>query len=277
MRKRALALLAGASLTAFAILECLAACDTGSAASPRGPVSATEGDDGGSTAAEDAAANCVTVPLPDGSAVHVTGTVVTSDASTAPGIPIPGAMVAVEYGGLYKEWCDLSKASPYYVFGTVADDAGHFDIDVKEGELGFHSFADGYFYDRAYLQTNTGKTVTLRMTPLKKTQAQPTVRDAGFDKPIIEAGASVVFSAVLATYDDAGDPLSDESLLVEPKESFCVELDPPSRGKKDDFSDGRWTRTITAPSLPGTYTYWFSATTSHCVTTELVRMTLTVK
>jgi hypothetical protein len=262
------------------------ACESGTAASPFGA-------EAGSALGDGSAQTCNQLAMPDGGRVHVTGTVTQAihDAG-APVKPIANAMVArrsragfrpaVEYGGLYVPWCDLGQASPYYVFGALSDDAGRFEIDVKEGSLGFHSFANDYLYTRAPLDTATGRTVVLEMEPLPKGQAQPTFADAHFDKTTVAPGEPVTFSATIATWDSGAarapsDPLSDENIIVEPTNSWGVELNPPASGQKDDFPDGLWKRTFPAPNAPGTYTYWFSATTSQCITSKLVSMTLKVE
>ena len=107
-------------------------------------------------------------------------------------------------------------------------------------------------------------------------QGKPSTTNVGFDKTTVAPGDRVTFSANIATWAPS-DPLSDENVLVEPTRSWGLELDPPSVGKKDDFPDGLWTRSFTAPSAPGTYTYWFSSTTANCVTSDLMRVTLTVQ
>ncbi len=214
---------------------------------------------------------CTQIPLPDGGVVHVTGTVT----DVQDGTPIASAMIAVEYGGTYVAWCDLAHASPYYVFGAVTDATGSFSMDVRAGALGFHSFANGYYYSRASLDTSTGTTVALTMGHLPSGQAAPTITNVGFDQPTVTAGSAVVFSATLATWSPT-DPLSDENLVVEATRSWGVELDPPSQGQKDNFPDGVWKRSFSAPSQPGVYTYWFSATTAGCITSNLASATLTV-
>ena len=236
------------------------ACTGGQAASPGG---------------EDAATVCTIVPMPDGGPAHVSGIVVAAGDASPP-VPIPGAMIAVEYGGLYIPWCNLAQASPYYVFGTVADANGSFQIDVRQGQLGFHSFANGYFYSRAPLDMSMGTTVTLTMEPLPDGQATPSVVDASFAQATVHAGDTVTFSATLTTWAPT-DPLSDENLLVEATNSFGLELNPPGLGKKDDFPNGVWSRSFAAPMVPGTYTYWFSSTTGGCITSNLVSTTLTVQ
>ena len=216
---------------------------------------------------------CTQIPLPDGGPVHVTGVVVQPDGVT----PVPNAMLAVEYGGLYLPWCDLSHASPYYVFGTIADATGKFAIDVRSAMLGFHSFASGYYYSRASLDTTTGATtVTLQMGQLPTGQATPTVTNMGFSAATVAAGAMVTFSATLTTWSP-NDPLSDENLLVEPTTSFGIELNPPSVGKKDNFPNGVWSATFAAPATKGTYTYYFSSTTAGCITSNVMTSTLKVQ
>jgi len=207
--------------------------------------------------------------------MQVTGQVVQAgDASPPKGIP--NAQVAVEYGGLYVTWCDLSHASPYYVFGAYTDANGNFTVDARQGILGFHAFANGYYYSRAKLDTSQGQSVTIALEPLPPTQAKPTITGAAFDKPTVVHGSPVTLSATIATWA-ASDPLSDENVLVEPKNSWGLELDPPSTGSANGFPDGLWKRTFQAPQTPGTYTYSLSATTNQCVTSDQTTVTLTVQ
>jgi hypothetical protein len=220
---------------------------------------------------------CEQAPLPDGGAVHVTGSVVvagTEDAASP--TPIGGAMIAVEYGGLYLPWCDLGHASPYYIFGAVTDASGKFELNGRQGPLGFHSFANDYLYSRAGIDSSTTTSVRIMMVPLPKGQQKPRVTNAGFDKTTAHPGEPVTFSATLATWAGT-DPLSDENVLVEATHSWALELDPPSLGAKDDFPDGLWRRSFFAPTTPGKYTYWFSSTTSQCITSDLLSAELTVQ
>lgn len=243
--------------------------------------------DGAVPPSGDGAAPCTQIPMPDGGTIHVTGVVVAAQHPEAgvdagPPVPIPNAMVSVEYGGTYVPWCDLAHASPYYVFGAITDDAGRFELDAREGALGFHAFANDYLYSRASLDTSAGNgPVTLKLEKTPDPAQKPTLTNPRFEAydPAtgVAPGASVTFSAVITAPDPKTDPLSDENLLVEPTGSWSRELDPPSLGAKDNFPNGTWKLTFPAPTTPGTYTYWFSATTSQCVTSDLVTATLLVK
>jgi hypothetical protein len=259
----------------------LCACSSSSSGS-RG----TEGDaatggldgasgDAGDGQPGDSGSGCTQAPLPEGGPVSVSGTVVSAldDGGLT---PVPNAMVAVEYGGLYLPWCDLSKASPYYVFGAVTDDAGAFTLAARAGQLGFHGFATGQYYSRAPLDTSKGTTVQVVLSALPVGQTKPTIAGAAFDASSVAPGAQVTLTATVAA-GSPSDPLSDETILVEPTHSWAVELDPPSIGKKDDFPDGVWSRTFTAPAEPGHYVYWLSATTAGCVTGDLVNVSLDVQ
>jgi hypothetical protein len=210
--------------------------------------------------------------LPDGGTTRVTGTV-TSQVNGA-SVPVPHAMIAVEYGGLYIPYCDLSHASPFYVFGTVADQNGSFALDVQPGSLGFHSYANGQFYGRASLDTSKGSKVTISTAPLGA-QPKPTLAKAAFDTSAVSVGATVRISAIVHA-GTSSDPLSDEVVVIEPTQSWAAELDPPTGGKKDDFSDGTWSRTFAAPAKEGKYTYWLEATSAGCATSDLVQLTLEV-
>jgi hypothetical protein len=271
MHQRSLALAGAALLVAGGAAL---ACSSSSPASPggdagAGPDGSVDGGGGG-----DAGSGCVDT-LPDGGQpVQVTGMVVSAndDGGTT---PVPGAMVAVEYGGLYLPWCDLSHASPYYRFGAVTDDAGAFTMTAAAGKLGFHGFATGQYYSRAPLDTSKGSSVTVVLAP-EPAGNRPTITGAAFAQGTVAAGAQVTITATVAAAVPT-DPLSDETVLVEPTHSWGIELDPPSLGKKDDFPDGTWSRTFAAPTDTGTYTYWLSATTAGCVTSDLVKLTLVVQ
>jgi hypothetical protein len=230
---------------------------------------------GGLLACSSSSAGACGQPIPEGGTAQVSGTVVTllPDGGTA---PLAQAVVAVEYGGLYIPWCDLSKASPYYLFGAVTDDAGAFTLTARSGVLGFHGFATRQFYSRAGLDTSRGTSVTLTLTPQSSGQVRPTITGAAFDKSAVSAGAMVTLSATVKA-GSSSDPLSDETIVVEPTHSWALELNPPSLGKKDDFPDGTWSRTFAAPTQSGTYTYWLSATSAGCVTSDLVQLTLAVQ
>jgi hypothetical protein len=217
---------------------------------------------------------CSQAQLPSGARIQVTGSVVVAGVSPPQGVP--DVQIAVEYGGVYLPWCDMSHASPYYLFGTVSDGSGSFAIQAREGTLGFHAFANGYYYSRATLDTSSGTNVVIELEPLPQGQPQPALTGAAFDKTTVGPGESVTLSARVATYA-AADPLSDETVVVEATQSLGMELDPPSRGAKDRFPDGLWKRTFPAPATAGTYTYGVSATTAGCVSSPLAAVTLTVR
>ncbi len=206
----------------------------------------------------------------------MTGTVREALPDGGPGKPLANTAIAAEYGGLYLSYCDMAKASPYYVFGALTDATGHFELDARAGMLGFHSFATGYLYSRALLDTATGLDVTIAMEPLRPLQPKPMVTNAAFDKTTVAASGPVTFSAEVRAADPT-EPLSDEVLLVEPTRGWSAELDPPRVGKKDDFPNGTWRRTFNAPDKAGTYTYYFSATTATCATSDMMTFTLTVQ
>jgi hypothetical protein len=252
-----------------ALFACVGGCSSssGAALSPDAGTDATAGDD--------AASGCTQAPIPDGGPVQVTGTVV-SVLDDGGLVPVPNAMVAAEYGGLYLPWCDLSKASPYYLFGAVTDDAGAFALTAGAGKLGFHGFATGQYYSRAPLDTSKGTSVQVILSALPPQQVKPTISGAAFDATPVAPGAQVTITATVKA-GVATDPLSDETILVEPTQSWAAELNPPSTGKKDDFPDGMWSRTFAAPSQPGHYVYWLSATTAGCVTSDLVTIPLDVQ
>lgn len=268
--------------TAVAVVALCAApcaCSSSSASGSGGPGdastdTATGGVDSG--AGDSGTGGCTQAPIPDGGPVQITGSVV-SVLDDGGLVPVPNAMVAVEYGGLYLPWCDLSHASPYYLFGGVTDDAGAFALTARAGQLGFHGFATGQYYSRAPLDTSKGATtVQVILSALPPQQVKPAITGAAFSAAQVAPGAQVTVTAMVKA-GVAADPLSDETVLVEPTQSWAVELDPPSLGKKDDFPDGTWSRTFTAPAQTGHYLYWLSATTAGCVTSDLVQLPLDVQ
>src|SRR5262249_21317033 len=117
---------------------------------------------------------------------------------------------------------------------------------------------------------------TIETERLPGTQAKPTVTNAGFVESTVDLGDRVTFTAQVQA-GGPNDPLSDEILLVEPTPSWSVELNPPSAGKPDNFPDGLWRRSFISPLKTGTYTYYFSATTAGCVTSDVQSYTLTVQ
>jgi hypothetical protein len=263
-------LLAGATLVVAAASTF--ACSSSSSGTP-----ATGGTDAGGTDGThggDTGGACVDT-LPDGGPVQVTGMVV-SLLDDGGMVPVPNAMLATEYGGLYLPWCNMAQASPWYRFGAVTDDAGAFTMTAAAGKLGFHAFATGQYYSRAPLNTSSGTTVTVTISPLPAGQTKPTITGAAFQQSTVAAGSQVTLSATVKAASSS-DPLSDETVLVEPTHSWGVELDPPSLGTKDDFPDGVWSLTFAAPSQPGAYTYWLSATSAGCVTSDLIQLPLTVQ
>jgi hypothetical protein len=221
-------------------------------------------------------AACNQIPLPDGGPVTITGSVIESLSDGGVGKGIPDAMVAAEYGVLYGCWSDLSKGSPYYVFGAMTDSQGKFTMKAREGVLGFHSFATGYNYTRSKIDDG-GTTTVLAMEANTKPERKPVTSGAKFDKTVVAPGAPLTFSVNAKSGVGPQDPLSDELILVEPTESWAIELDPPSAGLKDNFPDGVWTKTFPAPTKVGTYTYYFSATAAYCETSAVETFTVKVQ
>lgn len=265
---RSVLVLAGVALLAAG--GALGACSSSPA--PAQPSDGGEDAEGGGEDAE-GGTTCVDT-LPEGGPVQVTGTVVSAadDGGTS---PIANAMVAVEYGGLYLPWCNLAQASPYYRFGAVTDDAGAFTMTAAAGKLGFHGFATGQYYSRAPLDTSTGTSVTIILAP-EPAGPKPTITGASFTPTTVPAGAQVTLTATV-TAGSPTDPLSDETMLVEPTHSWARELNPPSLGKKDNFPDGSWSLSFAAPAEAGTYTYWLSATSAGCVTSDVGTLSLVVQ
>ena len=191
--------------------------------------------------------------------------------------PISGAYVAIEVGGHYRDYDDRTKGSPWWQIGARTDADGRFSATVPGGDIGVHTFFNGYFYGTQKIEISKDADETITTAKLPATVMKPTLANAKLEPTSVAPGGAVKVS-VTATRGKPQDPLSDEIILVEPSQSYAVMLDPPGPSQKGVMSpDGAYTKTIKAPSKPGTYTYGLSATTEACVTGDVVTLVLEVK
>jgi hypothetical protein len=204
--------------------------------------------------------------------VTVTGHVL--DAKTK--APLPHVPIAIEIGGHYVTNPDTSKGNPSYQRGTVTDDAGAYAILLPSGSLGFHSFLDKYRYGTDGLSATTDAAFDLTME-LRDTELPPTLTNARVEPAQVSPGGSFAIKVTAAAATPT-DPLSEEVIVVEATTTMSAALDPPSAGVQGKgFPDGEWSRTLTAPTYAGTYTYYLSATTEGCIVSDLALLKLDVR
>jgi len=193
---------------------------------------------------------------------------------------LPGALAAVEEGGIYIANPDTSKGSSAYVYGARADEQGILVIDLPEGDKGFHIFAEGHRYAPAHFpvgdpEIEIERTVTV--APLLPEDQLPTISDAAIEPSQAGPGDEVTVTAMVAAAH-AEDPLSDETLAILPEQEWSAALDPPSPGEQGvGFPDGLYSKTFRAPDAAGTYVYALVATTEGCITSKAASVTLEVR
>jgi hypothetical protein len=220
--------------------------------------------------------------------VTLTGKVIDRDT----GNPLAGTIVIVEVGGLYQANADTSKGNPYYKISALAGLDGAFSVLVPSGMVGLHTFEDGYYYgvlgpiDTA-LSPSANVVKAKALLPLDR---KPTVAKLALSPATVAPSGSVtigadVTEASISATDDAGadggahaDPLSEEVIAAETTTSWAAILDPPSPGiQGTGFPDGHYSKTFTAPSKAGIYTYSLVVSSEGCITSDRATATLTVQ
>lgn len=214
----------------------------------------------------------VDLPPPRAKPITVTGRVV--DATT--GLALAHVPIAVEIGGHYVTNPDPSKGNPSYQRGTVTDDRGTYTLHLISGSLGFHSFLDKYHYGTQGLSADGDVQFDIPMEE-RTIESPPTLTNARLEPARVYGGGSFTIK-VTAAAPSPKDPLSEEVIVVEATTSMSAALDPPSPGVQGrGFPDGEWSRRLTAPSSPGTYVYYLSATTEGCIVSDLALLKLEVQ
>lgn len=226
------------------------------------------------------------------------------------GAPLPSALVVVELGDIYVKNPDPTKFAPAYVIGTMTNERGEFDVDVPDdvenGQVGIHTFSDGYRYGSLKFKLRDGNALvtTRRHFLVPPGQDPATATDAEFEptatdflvasggapgKEITVApGAPLEFSVVVKAGSgplaEQHDVMSDEVLVVQPDLSWAGAMTPPPEGcattgcvQGKGFPDGKWTRAVAAPTKPGKYTYYSVTTSEKCVTSRRLTVSVTVQ
>jgi hypothetical protein len=261
----------------------LAGCESGTPASPNALVSPPNAPpDAGPTRP------CVQAAMPDGGGVTLTGRLVSLPLDGGPdaaAIPIENGVIALEYGGRDLVWCDLSKGTPWFVFGGVTNDAGEFTIEAKQGKLGLHAFATDHFTTTLDLDTtdagdggNAGEAGVGDLALARRPAAEPKIKieDAKLNLRAVKAGEALIVSARI-TAGSAAAPLSGKTILVDPAESWSVALDPPSAGTPGNFSNGVWERIFAAPRTPGDHTFYLVATSADGASSDVQTLSVIVR
>jgi hypothetical protein len=194
--------------------------------------------------------------------------------------PIPGAIVAMEKGGIYRTNPDPSVGNPSYVYGARADDQGTVTMVLDTDFIGVHTFVNGYFYGARLVELDQDVGVTVNMEKFTNKSPPilpPTIQNEALSPSTVAPGAPFTVSADVQK-GEATDPLSEEVIITFPKGGTCRALDPPSAGVQGKaFPDGAWSALLTAPDEPGTYEYYLSATSEGCVTSDVKTLTLIVQ
>ncbi len=206
------------------------------------------------------------------------GNLTVSVLDAASGDPVARAVAGIEQGGIYLENPDTSRGNPSYVYGARSDDRGIMQVELPGGTVGIHVFADGFRYAPKRVDVDGDGATTIEAEPFLLADRLPSMSDCSIVPAVVAAGGEVVLSATAAAADPDGDPLSEETIVVQPDTSASWVLDPPSPGEQGvGFPDGRYARTVRAPTEPGEYLYVFVTTTEACITSDRVEITLTVE
>jgi len=188
------------------------------------------------------------------------------------GAPLGGALVSIELGGIYLGNPDTSKGNPHYAIGGRADPDGRFNIPVPDEELGLHVFHDDYLYAPWRIDQGDDFGPVIKAERRRAVLMKPTVSNARAEPSVVDAGGRFRMTADVAAAT-SDDPLSDETLVIEPTTFFTAALDPPSAGEQGvGFPDGTYSRELDAPAKSGTYEYFVVATSEGCVTSDAVRI-----
>jgi hypothetical protein len=195
-------------------------------------------------------------------------------------LSLAGAVIAIERGGIYVTNPDPSRGNPSYVWGARASDQGTLGIRLPTGPIGVHAFADGHYYGAHELELDQDLGITVNIERFQREEVPPTIAGATLEPSVVTPGQSFTISAEVTQGDSgppnhASDPLSEEVIVVDPVGLHSRALDPPSAGiQGTGFPDGVWSTTLSAPSEPGTYDYYLTATSEGCVTSDATVLTL---
>jgi hypothetical protein len=205
--------------------------------------------------------------------------------------PVPGALVAIEEGGIYLPNPDLTQGNPSYKLGAQADGEGIVALPFESGDFGLHVFADGYRYGPRRVILEGPDSMTIELAPELPEDVDPVIGEVTLDPATVAPGGSVVVRAAVAA-GMVSDPvfapvakISEEVLLIAPALGIGFALDPPAPGCSigEDPAvprgcpDGEYTSTFAAPSAPGEYSYHFVVSSEGCVTSDRIELTLVVE
>ncbi|MEW5851806.1 MAG: hypothetical protein AB2A00_23655 [Myxococcota bacterium] len=172
------------------------------------------------------------------------------------------SVASVEEGGIYLP--DHNA----YAYGAHGNAEGRLDLRFPTStNKGFHTFADGYFYGALVCNPAENNAAVILMRPLGPGRDKPLLANARATPSTVQPGGSFTLQVDLSKNTDTAEH-SDETLWVEPITGTSGRLLPPSPPVNENFPDGTYAATLTAPSEPGTYRYYLSATFHNCVTSD---------
>ena len=207
----------------------------------------------------------------------ITGKVVDS----VTGQPLGGAVFAIEKDGTYVKNDDTSKGNPSYTWGGRAAADGTFTIQLPPGVAGLHVFAEGHRYFPKTIQVQDDTALNeeaITPEPNLASDVPPALTDAAFEPSTVAPSGEVHLSVMAAAADPVEAPLSEEVLVVFPEATFSKALDPPSPGQQGfGYPDGLYQTTLTAPSTPGSYSYYLVVSAENCVIGPILTATLSVQ
>jgi hypothetical protein len=228
-----------------------------------------------------------TVPPPPH--VPLRGTVHAGDAG------VSGALVVIETGGLDQpNPAALADGAvmatllpnPFVRLGAVSDRDGAFSFSVPAGTVGLRVLAPGFLELTQTIETATTPDATPDATEAVATLL-PEGTEAGTGAPpqitginaiptLVAPGVGIEF-AVQAMAGTSDDPLSEDVLLVAPSVGWAGALAPPTPAVPGGpYPDGVYNRVVSAPTIPGLYTFTAVVASLHRQTSLQASVTITV-
>ncbi|MFO0674576.1 MAG: hypothetical protein U0235_34010 [Polyangiaceae bacterium] len=190
--------------------------------------------------------------------------------------PLGDSLVFVEVHGLYNKNPDTTKAHPDYLYATATKPDGTFEVMTPPGLTGLHTFQNGYRYGSHRVEDAVAGAGTFDVEPLLPADVKPVPSDFKVEPTKVAPGGSLKFSVTMKASSDK-DPISEEVLIAELSNQWARALDPPPGGVPGKSADGVWSRTVTAPTKPGKYTYILAVSSELCITSDKVSLDVTVE
>jgi hypothetical protein len=204
--------------------------------------------------------------------------------------PIANVLVVVEVGGLDQpnpaavgpDGGPIATVAwnPLFQYGALTDDAGLIRVDVSGGPVGLHAFANGYLEGTGgpWDAGPDAGSIPLRFLgalPEGGADRRPQVHGLTADPPYAAPGAPVLFTVVVDA--PSFGELTDEVLLVLPATHQAWALASPAPAAPGGaYPPGIYSRIVTAPDAPGTYTFDLVAAANGGAASDRLQTVLTV-